>query len=204
MRAYFREWLRRAFTSSLGQSDLWAGAIGAALAAIVPRVWPDQAAHMTDLAWQVPLGAFASVFVARLILTPYWMHREVDTERRTLRASLDQRGRQRAVSECISRRMAEGNALQVKLKRDFWGANVMHGDPILAEITEWDQRTIADLREVAPNYAEYFARDVNRKSPEMIARGRAVWGGEIVWYQVDQKLDRLSDILKSNNAGELV
>jgi hypothetical protein len=71
MRAFYRRWLKTAFTHSVGVFDLWTGLITAALG-VVDHIWP-QGQLMTTYAWQIPVWALAAVMAMRLLLAPYWM-----------------------------------------------------------------------------------------------------------------------------------
>jgi hypothetical protein len=41
---------------------------------------PSWETVVIELAWQIPLGVFGSIVLARLFLSPYWMHKEKQTE----------------------------------------------------------------------------------------------------------------------------
>lgn len=82
MRSYYRNWLRTAFTQSIGVFDLWTGLI-TALLGVLDHYAPD-AQVMTAYAWQIPIWALAAVMAVRLLMAPYWMAKEKEERIRSL------------------------------------------------------------------------------------------------------------------------
>ncbi len=79
---YYRHLLWRAFSHAFGFADAIAGLIGMALPPAI-KFMPfanGQERVMNDLTWQVPLGILVSLFTVRLLLSPYWIHKEKERE----------------------------------------------------------------------------------------------------------------------------
>jgi hypothetical protein len=71
MWGFYGRWLKTALWHGLGPADLWSGLVGALLG-VADHYWP----HLQLLplyGWQIPIWAFATFFVGRLVMAPYWM-----------------------------------------------------------------------------------------------------------------------------------
>lgn len=77
---FYWRWLKTAVRHSLGPIDLWTGII-ASILAVAAHFLPGGEAVVFALAWQVPLWAFGLVIVVRLLLAPYWMWLDDETDR---------------------------------------------------------------------------------------------------------------------------
>ena len=79
LRRFFWLWLQTAFRHAFGRADAIAGFLGMSLPALarLNSEWRDA---LAELSWQIPLGLFGGLFVVRLVLAPYWMYREVQSQ----------------------------------------------------------------------------------------------------------------------------
>ena len=87
LRTYIWRWLGAAFSHALGVIDLWAGLGGAVVAGIAHFLPQEQAAELNSLAWQVPLWALGVVMLVRIVLAPYWLYRDLDSDYSDLKGS---------------------------------------------------------------------------------------------------------------------
>jgi hypothetical protein len=94
-RFYWR-WVWRVFNikSTFGVADGVAGAISIVGPAVV-FFWPDPDSAsakeiMDNLLWQIPLGTLGLLFLARVILAPYWLYRESQREIQMLQAKIEE------------------------------------------------------------------------------------------------------------------
>jgi hypothetical protein len=62
-----------------GIADAISGGLGMIVAAAV-AFEPGMHPLLNDLVWQVPLGAFLTIFAVRLVLSPYWTYKELEKE----------------------------------------------------------------------------------------------------------------------------
>jgi hypothetical protein len=74
MLGYYRRWLSVAVTHSWGKTETVSTLAGIAVPAVAKMSGDDGA--MSDLAWQVPLCVFLTLFVVRFLLAPWWIHKE--------------------------------------------------------------------------------------------------------------------------------
>jgi len=88
LRTYIWRWLGAAFSHALGVIDLWAGLGGAVVAGIAHFLPQEQAAELNSLAWQVPLWALGVVMLVRIVLAPYWLYRDLDSDYSTLKGRI--------------------------------------------------------------------------------------------------------------------
>ena len=86
---YYRGWLWIAFRHSFGKSDAIAGFLGVLFPAIAHALGRPEVA-MSDLAWEIPLGFFSTMFLVRLLLAPFWMRQESQKELLALRDERNQ------------------------------------------------------------------------------------------------------------------
>ena len=77
---FYWRWLKTAVTGAWGITSVVAGISGIALAVVVSNHWANETAISQLNAiggWILPVTIFSSIFVARLLLTPYWLWREM-------------------------------------------------------------------------------------------------------------------------------
>jgi hypothetical protein len=112
MLGFYWRWIKTGFKHSWSVTDSLATAAGLAYILIF-RFYPhSRFVKMTDLLWQIPLGASACVVAARLILSPYWIYREKEAE--ALLSALDSENKQREIDEL--KRTIEGQTVQAEIK----------------------------------------------------------------------------------------
>lgn len=86
-RDFFRAWIALAFWPSWGKQDSIAGLVGLVFA-IAPKFIPAWQSAMTDLTWQIPVTVLVTMFLARLLFSPYWLYRERDRQAVALEGTL--------------------------------------------------------------------------------------------------------------------
>jgi hypothetical protein len=77
-RAYYWRWLVTAFRPSWGPTETVATILGFLVPPIAKLV--PEAPDILDLSWQMPLCVFGLLFVTRVILAPWLIHNEQETE----------------------------------------------------------------------------------------------------------------------------
>jgi hypothetical protein len=86
---YFRAVFKEAFSHAFSVADFVSSAIGF----LLPPLWRwfRLGGDIMDsaIAWQIPACAFGFFFVLRLILAPYWMHKEVEAEKKKLEGQME-------------------------------------------------------------------------------------------------------------------
>ncbi len=87
-KAYYWLWLRIAFRHSIGLGDGVGFLIGI-VAPVIRQFIPNWDSAMNELAWQIPLGVFGSIVMVRLLLSPYWIHKDGKKECNELLALLE-------------------------------------------------------------------------------------------------------------------
>jgi len=82
-RTFYWRWLKTAVTGAWGIGSVAATISGIALAVVVSTHWANDTAISQLNAiggWILPVTIFSSTFVARLLLAPYWLWREMADE----------------------------------------------------------------------------------------------------------------------------
>ena len=114
---YYKHWLGVSFRHSIDISDGVAFLIGIVVP-IIRQVIPDWDSIMSELAWQLPLGVFSTVILFRLILAPYWIHKDkekqmevITQEKAKLEQQLDDKTRRKQVKDALGIFLSEGKQL---------------------------------------------------------------------------------------------
>jgi hypothetical protein len=77
----------KALSHSWGVFDIISTVLGVILP-ILAKLHPEWGSAMSDLAWQIPLTALATLFLTRLFLAPYWLYSEQETDAARAEAAL--------------------------------------------------------------------------------------------------------------------
>ena len=142
MWGFYWRWLKTAIWHGFGPADLWSGLAGA-LVGIIDHYWPDLQL-LTHYGWQIPIWAFASVVLVRLIAAPYWMWLDdqkispskVDIERRKSLTSL------------------RSDGVKLRNKGARLGADLPKW---LDEVDQWRVDAIAAINTIEEADADWFA-----------------------------------------------
>lgn len=126
-KSYYIQWLSVTFRHSWGISNWVVGIAGATIAYIISR-YPEWELIVMELAWQIPLGILGALFITRLFLAPYWMHKTLKQSCTELQNKLDQGAVKCTVMENLGNYLDEGNALYDKYptqqEADGWASKI--------------------------------------------------------------------------------
>jgi len=110
MSSFFCKWFQVAFVRSLGIADAISSVVGIAGAAYV-HYKPGAGTVVSELIWQIPLGAFAVTVFVRLVMAPYWIWKEQEETIIQLRSQLGERQSRQAVRDALTQPYRVGQEL---------------------------------------------------------------------------------------------
>ena len=79
--------IKEAWKTSWEKSDTGTGIAGAGVA-VVAHFFPRWEQAMTNVAWEIPLVALASIIIVRLLKSPFMLYRKRDIETESLKEEL--------------------------------------------------------------------------------------------------------------------
>ena len=79
MLKFYWKWIEVSVKPSFGLADGIGFVLGIAIPVVIHFV-PRWETAMSNLAWQIPLGIFSTIFLIRLILAPYWIYKQQEVE----------------------------------------------------------------------------------------------------------------------------
>jgi hypothetical protein len=151
MLRYYRRLFKVAFSHSFGLADAISGGIGflgpPIVRAIGHRGWEDA---VSILAWQIPACVFGFLFLARLILAPYWIYQEDKAEAEATAKQLEEAkvaankvNRKEAIIACLARYLAIAQDLRSQLPTTQEEAVNWN-----AKVHEWYRDSQIEIQEV--------------------------------------------------------
>jgi hypothetical protein len=116
--SFYWTWFKAVFHYKDGWHRPWAisAGIATALSIVIPAVahrWPELGKKMGDLAWEIPVFILAGMSSMRIALAPYWIYRDSQKEKLSLRESID--NVKQMAAEAIAKKQSETDALKVQL-----------------------------------------------------------------------------------------
>ena len=149
-KSYCRAWVKRAFAGNLVRALLVATLIGLALSpfALIYEPWKGV------MNW-LPTAAFGVIFLILVFYglgrAPYLLHKEITTDRDTLKAQLDNRKQLQAVLVTLAKLREEG----VELRGDAASKRVLFDDD-RHRLSEWNDKVIKEIEKISPAQAVVF------------------------------------------------
>lgn len=149
-KSYRRAWVKRAFAGNLVRALLVATLIGLFLSpiALIYEPWKGV------MNW-LPTVVFGIIFLFLVFYglgrAPYLLHKEITTDRDTLKTQLDNREQLQAVLMTLAKLRVEG----VQLRGDAASKRVLFDDD-RHRLSEWNDNVIKEIEKISPVQAELF------------------------------------------------
>jgi hypothetical protein len=191
-RDYYRRWLVVAIRHSWGVTDTVSTVLSLVIPPLAKLVTDGES--MADLAWQIPLSLFGTLFIVRVVLAPWWIHQEQERDYAALAAKSQQQ------FEATTQRLdAEATARHEEVMKRLT-AVIAERDGAVNAVADLREKISAKLATV-PDIAEAF-RVLSKKMSQVADAHPSVgppnWEA---WLDFTRRLVRLT--LRPSYAEEL-